>query len=205
MSRITPELQQVLCERARQHYTDDLPYHNWAHAQEVMTIAGRIATLSTVPVIVENRPLLVITGAWHDADFHVEDLGQFATKEEVSADLAARSLPELLPHERDLLVSGIIDTTVSKHPKDGLFGEAIHEADIGYFYTPDFDHFINRVSLLREEWGSPSWETTVQRTVAFGEGIYRNAQVSLFQLLPESEAQQWIANLTRNLEKIQEK
>src|SRR5690554_3657830 len=135
MSDISTELQKELSARAQVHYPDVLPYHNWDHALDMMNIVADLADRSINPEIRDKRNLLIVTAAWHDADYAVEDLGQFISKEERSAHLAVKSLPELSPEDARLLYGGIIDTTVSKIPKNNLFGEVTHAADVGYFAT----------------------------------------------------------------------
>ena len=203
MNYISPELQEALANRAEKHYSNEMQYHNWQHAQDVMASAALLASTSTHPEIAQNGPLLVITSAWHDADFHLEGSGEFATKEERSAKLAVKSLPELSQADKDLLYSGIIDTTVEKAEKDSLFGEAIHIADLGYF-AADHEKFMDRLSLLRAEWGSPEWETTIARTQAFGGHVLEEVRKSIYEILPKPEAEQWLSNISSNLEHVQQ-
>ena len=198
MNYISAELQETLANRAEKHYSDVMQYHNWQHAQDVMASAALLASKSINPEIVQNGPLLVIASAWHDADFHLEGSGEFSTKEERSAELAVKSLPELSQEDKDLLYSGIIDTTVEKTEKDSLFGEAIHVADLGYF-AADHEKFMDRLSLLRLEWGSPEWSTTISRTRAFGAHVIEEVQKSIFEILPEGEAVAWLKNIEGNL------
>ena len=205
MSYISQELQDTLTERARAHYSDVLPYHNWAHAQDVMSSVAALVIKSSRPEITEKGPLLVIAAAWHDADFHLQDnIAVFATKEERSAKLAIRSLPELSQEDKNLLYSGIIDTTVSKSHKENLFGEALHAADLGYFASEQ-EHFMERLVLMRKEWGSPDWATTVQRTRAFGNHVIAESQKSIFEILPLADAEQWMTAIENNLDSLDQK
>ncbi|MFY9228521.1 MAG: hypothetical protein WAO28_04335 [Candidatus Microsaccharimonas sp.] len=202
MSDISPELQRELSARAEVHYPDVLPYHNWDHALDMMSIVANLADRSINPEIIGKRNLLIVTAAWHDADYAVEDLGQFTSKEERSADLAVKSLPELSDEDRELLRSGIIDTTVTKKPKDSLFGEVTHAADLGYF-AGSSARFMGRLTLMRQEWGSPSWETTVARTVSFGETVVEEAKELIPKVLSETDAQVWVSRIERNLQNLQ--
>ncbi|MFZ1301191.1 MAG: hypothetical protein WAQ27_01260 [Candidatus Microsaccharimonas sp.] len=204
MTTISPELQTILVERARPHYTDALPYHNWAHAQDVMQSAASIVLRSISPEVVRNGPLIAIGTAWHDADYHLEDLGDYSTKEERSAELAVRSLPELNTQQLDVIYSAIIDTTVEKKVKDSLTGEVVHAGDLGYFAAPH-PHFMHRLGLMREEWGSPSWGITVERTVAFGGHVITEAQKVMPQLLNAEDADAWVLAIESNLVALQQK
>lgn len=82
MSDISSELERRLSARAEVHYPNVLSYHNWDHALDMMKIVANLADRSINPEISGKRNLLVVTAAWHDADYAIEDLGQFASKEE---------------------------------------------------------------------------------------------------------------------------
>ena len=187
-----------LSERARSHYIDSLPYHDWRHAEDVMRIVANIADMSIDPDIRANKQLLVIAAAWHDADYHIEDLGAYGTKERRSADLIARMLPELSHAEHELIASAIIDTTVELHPKASMFGEVLHAADVGYF-ADDTERFMERLRLMREEWGSPDWTTTVERTIGFGKSVIAEAERLMPKILAKEHADAWIARIEHNL------
>lgn len=201
MSDISPELQKELSARAEAHYPNVLPYHNWDHALDMMNIVADIADRSINPEIKDKRNLLIITAAWHDADYAVQDLGEFISKEERSAYLAVKSLPELTAEDADLLFGGIIDTTVSKVPKSNLFGEVTHAADVGYFAASP-DRFMNRLNLMREEWGSPSWELTVERTILFGQTVIEETKEFMLKVLSKPDADAWISRIEGNLQRL---
>lgn len=199
---ISFELQQELSERAKKHYSNSLPYHNWDHALDMMDIVADIADRSIHPEIRGKRNLLIVTAAWHDADYAIEDLGDFESKEARSAELAVKSLPELNQEDRNLLYGGIIDTTVAKHPKGSLFGEVTHAADVGYFAASPA-RFMGRLILMREEWGAPSWEETVRRTVAFGATVIGEAEHVMPKVLNTADSEAWIVQISTNLENLQ--
>lgn len=198
MSQLTPKIERELANRAKSHYSYELPYHNWVHARDVMSAVADLADRSTNPEISAYRHLLVIAAAWHDADYHVKEMGAFNTKEERSAELAGRLLPELTESDRALLLSGIIDTTVAKVPKDNLFGEVLHVADVGYLAAPT-THFMGRLALMRREWGSPDWGVTTERTLAFGQTVITDAQELMPKVLSRTDAAMWIAQIRINL------
>ena len=201
MSDISPELQQVLSARAEAHYPNVLPYHNWDHAVDMMDIVARLAERSINPEISGKRNLLIVTAAWHDADYAVEDLGLFGSKEERSAALAVKSLPELSEEDKALLYGGIIDTTVSKVPRGSLFGEVTHAADVGYFAASPA-RFMQRLALMREEWGSPCWETTIERTLSFGQSVLSDAKELMPKVLSEQDSNAWISQIEDNLARL---
>jgi hypothetical protein len=203
MSDISLELEQQLSARAEAYYPNVLPYHNWDHARDVMEMVAALADMSIAPEIMTKRSLLVIAAAWHDADYAAELVDQTQTKEERSAALAAKLLPELSGEDRDLLVSGIIDTTVAKKPKANLFGEVLHAADVGYFAAPH-TRFMARLVLMRQEWGSPSWEETVSRTVLFGRSVIKEAEELMPRILSRQDADTWIERIKDNLAHLKE-
>lgn len=198
MSDISFELASELSARAEVHYPDVLAYHNWDHALDMMETVANIAERSVHPEIKEKRNLLVVTAAWHDADYALEELGEYVSKEERSAYLAIQSMPELSAEDAALLFEGIIDTTVSKNPKSHLFGEVTHAADVGYFAARR-EHFMGRLALMREEWGSPEWNVTVERTIAFGRTVIEEAKVWTPKVLSATDADAWIARIEDNL------
>lgn len=201
MSDISSELREQFSVRAKVHYPNVLPYHNWDHALDMMDIVARLADRSINPEISGKRNLLVVTAAWHDADYAAENLGEFSSKEERSAYLAVKSLPELSAEDAEMLFGGIIDTTVSKTPKSNLFGEVTHAADIGYFAASPA-RFMSRLALMREEWGSPSWESTVERTISFGRTAIEEAKEFMPKVLSESDAYAWVSQIESNLQNL---
>lgn len=202
MSDISGGLRLALVARAKAHYPDALPYHNWEHARDVMTHAESLAGQSDNPEIKGKRNLLVVAAAWHDADYAIEGLGQFDSKEERSADLVARKLVELTEEDRQLVAGGIIDTTVDKWPKDNLFGAALHFADVGYFSALP-EYFMRRLVLMHEEWGSPARSVTVERTVKFGQVIIKEAEQTMPHILPSFASNAWISSVESNLAYLQ--
>ena len=201
MSDISTELQKKLSARAKVHYPNVLPYHNWDHALDMMDIVADLAKRSINPEIRDKQNLLIVTAAWHDADYAIEDLGEFVSKEERSAYLAVRSLPELSTEDSNLLFGGILDTTVGKVPKSNLFGEVTHAADVGYFAASPA-HFMERLTRMREEWGSPSWEITVERTISFGQTVAEEARLFMPKVLSESDTDAWISQIENNLKNL---
>ncbi len=203
MSDISPELRTKLSQRAKDHYPNVLPYHNWDHALDMMDIVADLADRSINPEIKDKRNLLILTAAWHDADYAIEDLGNYASKEERSAYLALEKLPELSAENADLVFNGILDTTVSKTPKSSLFGEVTHAADVGYF-AAERSRFMGRLALIREEWGSPSWDVTVERTLSFGRLVIEETKEFMPDVLSEADSNAWFTQIEDNLRNLRD-
>ena len=201
MSDISSELQKQLSARAEAYYPNVLPYHNWDHALDMMSTVASLADMSFHPEIRDKRNLLIVTAAWHDAEYATEDLGDFVSKEERSAYLAVKSLPELSDEDAEMLFSGIIDTTVIRRPKSSLFGELTHAADVGYLAAP-LAHFMGRLTLMREEWGSPSWEATVERTVLFAQEVIEDSKEFMPKVLSDSDTHAWVSQIESNLQDL---
>lgn len=202
MSELSPELRQRLIDRARPHYDSEMPYHNWRHAVDVMHTTEKITGFSTHPEIRENKDLLKVAAAWHDADYHIA-ADEDRTKEERSAALVHFHLFELTERQRMIIANGIIDTTVEKSRKDSLFGAVLHIADVGYL-AADHHSFLNRLNLLHAEWGHPRWNETVERTKAFGGQVILEARKTLTEAVSERAAEGWVTMIERNLHKLDE-
>lgn len=204
MTIISPELQEQLVNRAESHYPNVLPYHNWEHAQDVMSATASLAIRSHNPEIINNKELLVIAAAWHDADYYLDAKPEFKTKEERSAALVMHQLPELSAEQLSIISSAIIDTTVEITPKTSIIGDALHIADLGYF-AADEAKFMDRLQKMREEWGGPAWVDVVKRTKMFGHHVIEEIQTPLFQILPHDDAEKWLDSINGNLQNLQQK
>lgn len=202
MSEVSIELRDKLCMRAKQYYSDTMLYHNWHHAQDVVDNVRMLVNYSNSPEIIGEGNLLCIAAAWHDADYHVKDLADFATKEERSAALANTKLPELSEEQRALVVGCILDTTVSIKPKSSVFGEVLHIADVGYFAAP-IEHFMDRLVYMWQEWGRPDWANAVERTTAFGKEVIDESLALMPQVMPKEKAGAWVEGIRRNLNHLQ--
>ncbi|MES2631010.1 MAG: hypothetical protein V4611_03565 [Patescibacteria group bacterium] len=204
MRHISPDLQDALSDRAREHYSTVLPYHNWEQARDTMSVAARFAVHSDHPEITDNGPLLIISAAWQGADYYMPDNYKFASKEERAAAAALQSLPELWDEDRELLASGIIDTDVAKTAKDTLFGNALYIATQGYFAGSN-KHFVKRIRRIREELKEVPWELTVERTKTLGAQVLAESEKPIFEILPNDEAEQWLESIQENLDYLQHK
>ncbi len=192
-----------LCEVAEDYYSDELPYHNWAHVLDVMRHADEIADLAEQAGVRVNPDTLQVAAAWHDADYH-EPLAHFTSKEWRSAILARDAMRRYgIDDDTTADVScAIIDTTVDKRPKFNELGIALHYADIGYLADPDYNRFFERLDLLRQEYGAPHWQTMIDRTRRFGAQVIVEAGEELPQVIGVENTGLWIARLRHNLDKL---
>ncbi len=197
-------------ERARPHYQvpgpeqpDALPYHNWGHAVDVYWQADELAQRSRKRVGAQvNRSLLLVAAAWHDAGYHLP-LDGFPTREHRSAALARQALLELSEVEQGIIASSIIDTTVNKQPKSNHQGIALHFADVGYMAAGNYELFLDSLSKMRQEWGSPSWDDTITRTTSFARDLIDEAETDLSQILTAEDLEVWVARVESNIAMLQ--
>lgn len=197
-------------ERARSYYTmpgsqqaDALPYHNWGHAMDVYWQADELARLSERKVGAQvNRQLLLISAAWHDANYHIPLGKDFESKEYRSAALAQRALPELSEDDRHSIALAIIDTTVERCPKASHLGIALHFADIGYMAAENYEVFLASLTKMREEWGLLSWDETIRRTTTFADNLVSEARTELTQILMQEDVDAWVSRVESNIAKL---
>lgn len=193
--------QDQLIARAEAHYTDDLEYHNWAHALDVMRNSDVLHERAIKFGAQVDRSLLLVAAAWHDADYHLPAGDDSRTKEQRSADLVCEKLIELSEAERAKVASAIIDTTVDKASKDSPMGVLLHFADIGYFAYPKHDDFLDRMNKWQRESGFADDEAA-ELTRKFGAHIILEAERYLPGVIGGDEADSWTDRVRRNIAQV---
>lgn len=188
--------------RARVHYSESLPYHNWSHARDVMDNVDVLCERAHKFGAQVQRSIMQIAAAWHDAAYHEPMDGTYPTKEERSAALVMSELADLSDQDRRIIASAIIDTTVDKTPKDSTEGVLLHFADIGYFATEDYSEFLEKLILMRAEWGDVSWDETIHRTKQFAENVIQEALHELPPVIGETETDQWVGRVENNIRQL---
>jgi hypothetical protein len=204
MSELPRETVLRLYEGAEYHYSDDMPYHNWVHALDVIGHADEIADMAESAGNDIDRDALLLSAAWHDTDYHLP-MGQ-ESREERSAILARSRIMWHDPDLADNVAHAIIDTTVDKCPKSSPLGVALHFADVGYLAAPNYQQFFRRLDLMRQEWGvgEDGWRDVSHRTRRFGQTVIEEAREELPQLLSSDDIERWVRRIETNLNELHE-
>ena len=116
MSELSRQSLQRLLEDAEQHYSDEMPYHDWTHVLDVMGHADELADMAESVGNDLDRDALLLAAAWHDADYHLP-LEGVGSREERSAVLARSRIMWHDIYLADDVASAIMDTKVDKSPK----------------------------------------------------------------------------------------
>ena len=121
-----------LADTARELYDDSLPYHNFAHAVEVLNESMRLADLCTENGIYVNRRVLAAAALLHDANYYQDSANRFKTKEEYSQYIARNILPFFdYDIEEIELVEDCIKGTELGMSCTSIEAKIIRRADIG--------------------------------------------------------------------------
>lgn len=94
----TDEVVEDFIGRAKRHYTDGMPYHNWARAEDMMdplnpySVDALVERAERRGVSLFSRGVLRVASAWHSAGYIVDHTDsiladQFPTKEHYAARL----------------------------------------------------------------------------------------------------------------------
>ncbi|MCP5143465.1 MAG: hypothetical protein H6978_01430 [Gammaproteobacteria bacterium] len=157
-------------------YDERLPYHNFAHALDVVAAGEDIIHRCEQEGVRIDSDIVYAASLFHDAGFHRDHaaLG-FDCKEAYSAALAEEILPR---HERFAGKVGKVVDAIMATGRDGSFTtteqKAVRAADLSGLAAP-FDTFFAKALALREEaellsgkqtpWGD--WVRGVERTLRF--------------------------------------
>jgi predicted metal-dependent HD superfamily phosphohydrolase len=123
---------------------NNLPFHNFAHTQEVIENAYLIS--DAMGIQTEEVDLIVVAACFHDTGFSETYEGH----EEVSKRLAAQYMEKVncTNGEIDFILSCINATKMPQNPHD-IYAEILCDADLFHLGTPNFFY---RNTLLRKEW-----------------------------------------------------
>ena len=203
MSELPRQTVFQLVDRAEQHYSNEMPYHNWSHALDVIGHADEIADMAESAGNALDRDALLLGAAWHDADYHLPlEVGR--SREERSALLARLCIRQYDTYLADRVASAIIDTTVDKRPKSSMLGVALHYADVGYLASSAYGRFFRRLDYMRIEKGvsDDEWRVFADKTRRFGRLVIDRAQEELSQIIGQDGVQVWVGRITDNLDKL---
>lgn len=155
--KISPQVADKLSGWAEDYYNPDLPYHNWGHAEEVMDESLALLNQGGRWTRHENRPLLQIAAAWHDAGHDYDERHDFESPEHYSAYLMRQRLKGQLPERQLAMAEEAILGTRYKAPRDSMAALALHYGDVGnmaHAYPSFYEHSVR----LWTEYGKPDWE-----------------------------------------------
>ncbi len=143
-----------LVRAAEQHYSYELPYHNWDHAQTVMEEVEKVAERAEMRGVLLSRQALQVAAAWHDAGYHEDHtLHNASIKEDYSIQLfndhLASEQYDLSPNDA-MTVKAAIRGTIHQWPYRKKHGLALHLADVANLGGP-YEAFVANTKLLYQE------------------------------------------------------
>lgn len=172
---------------AKEHYSPNLEYHNWQHAEDVMVRVLELAKEVRVYGIELDATVLEVAAAWHDAGF-AEDhtaLG-FKTKEHDFAYLAKQYLKTR--GQSNVFIEKVVTAilgTIHHAEREDLHALALHRADIANIGGP-YAAFYRNTTLLYHEaryfCRTPTWNDWVIGTGRLIDDLVREANVELPRL-----------------------
>ena len=153
----------ALIDRAKPFYDEQLPYHGWSHAEEVMSESDRIIRQMGSLGANINRNITLIAAAWHDAGHEDEQASDFESKEHYAVWLVKETIGnELEAREVDLIERSILATRfgVSRLTPEEIILHYADMANVGY----DYDRFLEHTLRLWREYGCPEWHSFVNQS-----------------------------------------
>lgn len=195
MTELTPTVTRELCDLAKPFYNPALPYHNWAHAEEVMAhmrhivevhLGGMYGSLRAQRI---NLNLGLIAAAHHDNGHDHKEAETFPSKEHYSVHLAREVLTGKLSAEQLEELEQIILGTRFAVPRKSDLELILHYADVWNMASREYDDFFDHSIKLWEEYGRPEWRefqagsehvigTTVKESLRPGDFSARTASWS---------------------------
>jgi hypothetical protein len=132
---------------------DNLPYHNFLHAREVLFATMELADECEANDIPVSRKVLIASSLFHDALFTEDPKNYgYTTKEELSAALFEEYAPKYGFTEAEIETGkqAIIATTAGE-VIEGLYSIILVRADLENIAGDYLEDFIYKSSLLRQE------------------------------------------------------
>lgn len=180
---IDPRRADVFVEAAQQHYSYELPYHNWNHAEAVIGAVERVVDRAAERGINLSKQALRVAAAWHDAGYHI-DTHTFETKEHYSLSLLEDYLEDnpVSTADRTIMSEAILGT-IHGNPERTQYGLALHYADVENIGGPRDDFIANSLLLYEEANGRSatpiSWASYVEGSSRFLEQVVEQSRNEL--------------------------
>lgn len=156
-----PRYIQELADCAKPFYDNELAYHGWPHAEQVMADTSRI--IHEMGALSENidENLALLSAAWHDAGHEDSQVDEFESKEHYAVFLVRRELGRELGDDIEIVERAILATRfgVERTKPEEIILHYADVANMGYAY----DEFIQFTVKLWREYGSPEWGKFVER------------------------------------------
>lgn len=155
--KVSPRVADIYSGWAEEFYNPDLPYHNWGHAEEVMTESLAILNGGGRWTRHVNRPLLQVAAAWHDAGHDHEARFDHESSEHYSAHLMRQRLKCALPSRQLGEIEETILGTRFQAARGTMASIALHYGDVGNMAHEPAD-FADHTRRLWAEYGQPEWK-----------------------------------------------
>ncbi|MFO1436198.1 MAG: hypothetical protein U1F34_07580 [Gammaproteobacteria bacterium] len=151
-------------------YNPALPYHNFAHALEAVSAGEVILQRCREDGVNVDEQTVYYSLLFHDAGYHEEPATYgFPTKEEYSASLAAKMLPQF---GVDANTIEMVVAAIRATHRDATFStneqKVVRAADLAGL-AADYEIFRRNSECLKEEWAylhgrAISWEKWLEET-----------------------------------------
>lgn len=155
--KISPRVTDTYSGWAEEFYNPEQPYHNWGHAEEVMSESQAFLNQGGRWTRHVNRPFLQIAAAWHDAGHDHDERLEHESSEHYSVHLMRQRLKgKLLERQLSEIEESILGTRYQV-ARNSMSSIALHYGDVGNMahpYASFYDHSVR----LWSEYGRPQWE-----------------------------------------------
>lgn len=155
--KISPQVADIYSGWAEEHYNPQAIYHNWSHAEEVMTDSLALVNEGGRWTRHVNRPLLQIAAAWHDAGIHDGTKHTYASDEHYAVALMRQRLVGKLPERQLKEIEESILGTQFMAARNSMAAIALHYGDVGNMFY-DRLAFTDHVVNLWAEQGKQTWQ-----------------------------------------------
>lgn len=152
---------QDLIDRAKPFYDDDLPYHGWPHAEQVMRDSSRIIREMGHYSLHVDEGLVLVAAAWHDAGHEDAQADNFESREHYAVWLAKQHIGPDLGDDFEVIERAIMATRfgVERTQAEEIILHYADLANVGY----EYDAFFECSTRLWREYGSPEWSKFVEK------------------------------------------
>ncbi len=172
----SPRHIQELIDKARVYY-DELTYHGWPHAEQVVRDVKRIVRAMGALSTQVDQDVLLIAAAWHDAGYADPRADDFESKEHYAVHLTKREIGQKLGDDVEVVERAILATRkgIGRPTPEEVILHYADIANMGY----EYDVFYEFTVRLWRERGCPQWHDFLVRTQEAIEQCAREAEQEL--------------------------